>query len=69
MNYFKIVSEIVCLEIQSLVDEGKLVSDLNLDVVGLETTRDTAHGDLSTNAAMVLAKSAKTDPKELEAYG
>ena len=65
MNYFKIVSEIVCLEIQSLVDEGKLVSDLNLDVVGLETTRDTAHGDLSSNAAMVLAKSAKIDPKEL----
>ena len=65
MNYFKVVSEIVCSEIQNLIDEGKLVSDVNLGQVGVETTRDPAHGDLASNAAMVLAKSAKTNPKEL----
>ena len=65
MNYFKVVSEIVCSEIQNLIDEGKLVSDLNLGQVGVETTRDPVHGDLASNAAMVLANSAKTNPKEL----
>ncbi|MFL2669384.1 MAG: arginine--tRNA ligase [Alphaproteobacteria bacterium] len=65
MNYFKVVSEIIRSEVQNLIDEGTLVSDLNLGQVGLETTRDPAHGDLASNAAMVLAKSARTNPKEL----
>ena len=33
--------------------------------VSLEPPRDPAHGDLSTNAAMVLAKQAKTNPRHL----
>ena len=65
MNYFKVVLEIIRSEIQNLIDEGTLVSDLNLGQLGLETTRDPAHGDLASNAAMVLAKSARKNPKEL----
>ena len=65
MNYFKVVSEIVCSEIRNLIEEGKLVSDLNLGQVGVETTKDPVHGDLASNAAMVLAKPAKKSPKEL----
>jgi arginyl-tRNA synthetase len=33
--------------------------------VSVEPPRDPAHGDLSTNAAMVLAKEAKTNPRSL----
>jgi len=65
MNYFKAVSGIICSEIQNLVDEGKVITGLNLGRIGVETTRDPAHGDLASNAAMVLAKPAKTNPKEL----
>ena len=65
MNYFKAISGIICSEIQNLVDEGKLITGLNLGRIGVETTRDPAHGDLASNAAMVLAKPAKTNPKEL----
>ena len=65
MNYFKVVSKIVCSEIQNLIDEGNLVSDLNLEQLGIEATRNPAHGDLASNAAMVLAKSARKNPKEL----
>src|SRR3546814_9406501 len=33
--------------------------------VAVEPPRDPAHGDLATNAAMVLAKGAKTNPRAL----
>ncbi len=33
--------------------------------VTVEPPRDATHGDLSTNAAMVLAKDAKTNPRAL----
>ncbi|UOM34532.1 arginine--tRNA ligase [Acuticoccus sp. I52.16.1] len=36
-----------------------------LDRIAIETPRDPSHGDLSTNAAMVLAKAAKRNPRQL----
>ena len=45
-----------------LVAEGALPAELNRRAVAVEPPRDTAHGDLATNAAMVLAKSAGTNP-------
>ncbi|WP_075221291.1 arginine--tRNA ligase [Acuticoccus yangtzensis] len=36
-----------------------------LERIAIETPRDPAHGDLSTNAAMVLAKAAKRNPRQL----
>jgi arginyl-tRNA synthetase len=36
--------------------------------VSIEPPRDPAHGDLSTNAAMVLAKEAKTNPRALAGH-
>ncbi|MBX9726522.1 MAG: hypothetical protein K2X09_04580, partial [Rickettsiales bacterium] len=35
------------------------------DAITLEPPRDAAHGDLSTNAAMVLAGQAKAKPREI----
>lgn len=41
-----------------------LPTDLN-PTVHIERTRDTAHGDFATNIALMLAKPAKTNPRQL----
>ncbi|GAB4474811.1 MAG: arginine--tRNA ligase [Erythrobacter tepidarius] len=48
-----------------LVDEGVLPADTSFANVTLEPPRDAAHGDLATNAAMVLAKGAGMNPRAL----
>ncbi len=44
---------------------GTLPAGLNRAAITCEPPRDPAHGDLSTNAAMVLAKPAGTNPRAL----
>ena len=51
--------------LDGLVSEGALPSDLERRNVAVEPPRDAAHGDLATNAAMVLAKAAGTNPRAL----
>ena len=46
--------------LDQLVAEGALPAGLDRKNVAVETPRDAAHGDLATNAAMVLAKAAGT---------
>ena len=48
-----------------LVADGVLPADTSFANVTLEPPRDAAHGDLSTNAAMVLAKGAGMNPRAL----
>ncbi len=45
--------------------EGDLPRETNRSGVTVEPPRDLSHGDLATNAAMVLAKQAKTNPRAL----
>ncbi|MEC8837627.1 MAG: arginine--tRNA ligase, partial [Pseudomonadota bacterium] len=45
--------------------EGVLPADTPRGNVTVEPPRDPSHGDLATNAAMVLAKQAKTNPRAL----
>ncbi len=65
MNYFKYIKDILLEEIEVLVSDDKLPAGLDLSRIGVEPTKDAAHGDLASNAAMVLAKPAKTNPREL----
>ena len=51
--------------LDELVADGALPADLDRRNVTVEPPRDPAHGDLATNAAMVLAKAAKTNPRAL----
>jgi arginyl-tRNA synthetase len=51
--------------LDDLVAEGALPADVDRRNVTVEPPRDPAHGDLATNAAMVLAKAAKTSPRAL----
>ena len=51
--------------LDQLVAEGALPADASRKAVAVEPPRDPAHGDLATNAAMVLAKAASTNPRAL----
>lgn len=51
--------------LDTLVSTGDLPADLNRRAVTVEPPRDATHGDLATNAAMVLAKPAGTNPRAL----
>ena len=53
--------------LDSLEAEGALPAGIDRRNVGVEPPRDAAHGDLSSNVAMVLAKPAKTNPRALAA--
>jgi arginyl-tRNA synthetase len=47
------------------VGAGELPAELDRRAVAVEPPRDPSHGDLATNAAMVLAKAARTNPRAL----
>jgi arginyl-tRNA synthetase len=51
--------------LDDLVSDGTLPEGIERRNVTVEPPRDAAHGDLATNAAMVLAKAAKTNPRAL----
>jgi arginyl-tRNA synthetase len=51
--------------LDELVSDGVLPPQVDRKNVTVEPPRDAAHGDLATNAAMVLAKGAKTNPRAL----
>ena len=51
--------------LDELTEAGQLPAGLNRKAVAVEPPRDPAHGDLATNAAMVLAKGAGTNPRAL----
>ncbi|WPZ02829.1 arginine--tRNA ligase [Blastomonas marina] len=55
----------VSAALDALQAAGTLPEGIERGNVTVEPTRDPAHGDLATNAAMVLAKPAKTNPRAL----
>jgi arginyl-tRNA synthetase len=50
---------------RALASEGGWPANIDLSRVVVEPPRDAAHGDMATNAAMVLAKDAKAKPRDL----
>ncbi|MEA1084163.1 arginine--tRNA ligase [Sphingomonas sp. CD22] len=55
----------VAAALDTLTAAGTLPADLDRKNVTVEPPRDVTHGDLATNAAMVLAKPAKLNPRAL----
>jgi len=51
--------------LDAMVAAGELPAGLDRKAVTVEPPRDPAHGDMATNAAMVLAKPAGTNPRAL----
>jgi arginyl-tRNA synthetase len=63
MNLFADIRAVVVTCLDGLVADGVLPADLSYDNVSVEPPRDASHGDMATNAAMVLAKPAKSNPR------
>ncbi len=65
MNLFAELRATVVAAIDEMVAEGALPDGLNTAAVTVEPPRDPLHGDMATNAAMVLAKPAKMNPRQI----
>ena len=67
MNLFADIRLLVITSLEGLVADGTLPSGLDFAGVSVEPPRDPLHGDMASNAAMVLAKAAGKNPRELAA--
>jgi arginyl-tRNA synthetase len=67
MDLFAEVKALVLAGIARLASEGRLPEGLDLAPVAVEPPRDPAHGDMATNAAMVLARPAGMAPRDIAA--
>jgi arginyl-tRNA synthetase len=65
MNVFTAMEALVRQQLTVLAGEGAIPTGLDLSAIGVETPRDPTHGDLATNAAMVLAKPARMKPRDI----
>jgi len=65
MNLFTDIRALVVDQLAAMVAAGDLPDGLSYDAVAVEPPRDAAHGDMATNAAMVLAKPAGKKPREI----
>ncbi|UUV04784.1 arginine--tRNA ligase [Ruegeria sp. YS9] len=65
MNLFSEIRGLVLDALAQMQSEGALPEGLSFDNVAVEPPRDAAHGDMATNAAMVLAKPAGMKPRDI----
>lgn len=65
MNIFETFSARLATALTGMAETGRIPGGLSLARVVVEPTRDPSHGDLATNAAMVLAKEAGMPPRAL----
>ena len=65
MNLFADIRGLVIDCLDAMVADGVLPEGLEMRAVSVEPPRDAAHGDMATNAAMVLAKPAKMNPRAI----
>jgi arginyl-tRNA synthetase len=65
MNLFADIRALVIDSLTGLVLDGVLPEGLEFANVAVEPPRDALHGDMATNAAMVLAKPANLKPRDI----
>ncbi|MBN2905452.1 MAG: arginine--tRNA ligase [Rhodobacteraceae bacterium] len=65
MNLFTDLRALVIDSLEAMAAEGLLPRGLDHANVAVEPPRDAAHGDMATNAAMVLAKPAGLKPRDI----
>ena len=65
MNIFTHIRGTIENSIEALSASGMVPADLDLSKIGVDVPRDPDRGDLSTNAAMVIAKGAGMKPRDL----
>ena len=65
MNLFSDIRTLVIDCLAALAADGAIPAGLSTDAISVEPPRDAGHGDMSTNAAMVLAKPAGMTPRAI----
>ncbi len=65
MNFFQIFLKHILKVIEDLAQEGKLSGVLDTAKITAEPPKEISHGDIATNAALVLAKGARMNPRNL----
>ncbi|MGR3453198.1 arginine--tRNA ligase [Pseudooceanicola sp.] len=65
MNLFSEIRALVIEALDAMQAAGDLPGGLDFANVAVEPPRDAAHGDMATNAAMVLAKPAGAKPRDI----
>lgn len=65
MNVFEFVRGQIVAVVASLVERGQLRNVADLSKIVVEPPKDTSHGDMATNVALVLSKEAGISPREL----
>lgn len=65
MNIFQEYRNHITDILAQMAQAGELPDGLDLSRVTVEPPRDASHGDMSTNAAMVLSKAAGKNPRQL----
>ncbi len=65
MNIFNVYKDHIVTALEALVAAGTLPAGLDFARVTAEPPRDPSHGDIATNAAMVLSKPAGVKPRDL----
>ncbi len=65
MNVHALVHARIIAALQAMQSEGALPAELDFANVEVSPPREAAHGDLASNAALVLAKAAKMKPRDI----
>ena len=65
MNLFSDIRALVIDSLNAMVADGALPAGLDFTNVTVEPPRDPLHGDMATNAAMVLSKPAGAKPRDI----
>ncbi len=65
MNLFTEIRACVLAALDTMQGQGQLPAGLEMSNVTVEPPRDPAHGDMATNAAMVLAKPSGQKPRDI----
>jgi arginyl-tRNA synthetase len=65
MNLFADIRALTVDALAALAADGTIPEGLDTAAVAVEPPRDPAHGDMATNAAMVLAKPARMKPRDI----
>ncbi len=64
MNLYSYFRDEIASSLAALSASGKLPANLDASRLAVEPPREAAHGDLSTNAALVMAKNAGMKPRD-----
>ncbi len=65
MDLFQYFHGVILAALDGMVGDGQLPQGLDYSKITAEPPRDAAHGDVATNAAMVLAKPAGMNPRQV----